>query len=176
MHNKLNDAEVPWVTMDQNSDFLSVIQPKSPVIPEFYQLFTGAFQVAPIVKSPPVKAGDIKRCGFNYATVNTEGTFPVIIVIPACQCLHETTGFFHGSLKTLLTASPHSSCKSFEGMKVKVKVTQLCPTLCNPMNYTVHRILQARILQWVAFPFSRGSSQPRDQTQVFCIAGRFFTS
>ena len=37
------------------------------------------------------------------------------------------------------------------------------------------RILQARILEWVALPFSRGSSQPRDQTQVSCIAGRFFT-
>ena len=49
-----------------------------------------------------------------------------------------------------------------------------------PMNYSllgssVHRILQARILEWVAIPFSRGSSQPRDQTQVSCIAGRFFT-
>ena len=42
------------------------------------------------------------------------------------------------------------------------------------MNYTVHGILQARILEWVAFPFSRGSSQPRDQTQVSPIAGRFF--
>ena len=42
--------------------------------------------------------------------------------------------------------------------------------------YIVHGILQARILEWVAFPFSRGSSQPRDQTQVSCIAGRFFTS
>ena len=44
------------------------------------------------------------------------------------------------------------------------------------MDYTVHGILHARILEWVAFPFSRGSSQPRDQTQVSCIAGRFFTS
>ena len=40
----------------------------------------------------------------------------------------------------------------------------------------VHGILQARILEWVAIPFSKGSSQPRDQTQVSCIAGRFFTS
>ena len=40
----------------------------------------------------------------------------------------------------------------------------------------VHGILQARILEWVAFPFARGSSQPRDQTQVSRIAGRFFTS
>ena len=44
------------------------------------------------------------------------------------------------------------------------------------MDYTVHGILQARILEGVALPFSRGSSQPRDQTQVSCIAGRFFTS
>ena len=44
------------------------------------------------------------------------------------------------------------------------------------MNYIVHGILQARILESVAFPFSRGSSQPRDQTQVSCIAGGFFTS
>ena len=42
--------------------------------------------------------------------------------------------------------------------------------------YTVHGLLQARILEWVAFPFSRGSSQPRDQTQVSHIAGRFFTN
>ena len=42
--------------------------------------------------------------------------------------------------------------------------------------WTVHGILQTRILEWVAFPFSRGSSQPRDWTQVSCIAGRFFTS
>ena len=48
--------------------------------------------------------------------------------------------------------------------------------LCDPMDYTAHGILQARILEWVAFPFSRGSSQPRDQSQVSCIEGRFFTS
>ena len=60
--------------------------------------------------------------------------------------------------------------------KVKVKVAQSCPTLCDPMDCTVHGTLQGRILEWVAFPFSRGSSQPRDQTQVSRIAGRFFTS
>ena len=60
--------------------------------------------------------------------------------------------------------------------QVKVKVAQSCPTLYDPMDYTVHGILQARILEWVAFPFSRGSSQPRDQTQVSHIAGGFFTS
>ena len=59
---------------------------------------------------------------------------------------------------------------------LKVKVAQLCLTLCDPMDCTVHGILQARILEWVAFPFSRGSSQPRDWTQVSLIAGGLFTS
>ena len=59
---------------------------------------------------------------------------------------------------------------------LEVKVAQSRPTLCEPMDYTVHRILQARILQWAAFPFSRGSSQPRDCSQVSHITGRFFTS
>ena len=58
----------------------------------------------------------------------------------------------------------------------RVKVAQSCPTVCNPVDNIVHGILQARILEWVAFPFSRGSSQPRDQTQVSRIAGGFFTS
>ena len=45
---------------------------------------------------------------------------------------------------------------------MKVKVAQLCLTLCDPMDYTVHGILQDRILEWGAISFSRGSSQPRD--------------
>ena len=59
--------------------------------------------------------------------------------------------------------------------QVKVLVAQSCPTLCNPMDCSpsgssVHGTLQARILQWVAMPFSRRSSRPRDQTWVSCIA------
>ena len=61
-------------------------------------------------------------------------------------------------------------------LKVKVKVTQSCLTFCDPTDYTVHGILWARILEWVAFPFSRGSSQARDWTQVSHIAGGFFTA
>ena len=65
-------------------------------------------------------------------------------------------------------------------IKVKVKlVAQLCPTLCDPMDCSPpgssNGILQARILEWVAISFSRGSSQPRDGTQVSSIAGRLFT-
>ena len=67
---------------------------------------------------------------------------------------------------------------------VSAKSLQSCPILCDPMDRSlpgssVHGILQARILGWVAMPSSRGSSQPRDQTCVSCIsftAGRFFTA
>ena len=60
-------------------------------------------------------------------------------------------------------------------------VTKSCLTLCDrmdcsPPGSSVHGILQARTLQWVAISFSRGSSQPRNQTHVSCIAGRFFTN
>ena len=67
-------------------------------------------------------------------------------------------------------------CDTRKKVKLKVEVTQSCLTLWNPMDYTVLGIVQARILEWVAFPFSRGSSQLRDQTQVSHIAGRFFTT
>ena len=61
-----------------------------------------------------------------------------------------------------------------------VLVLQLCPILWDPMDYSstgssVHGISQARIVKWVAIPFSRGSSWPRDRTWVSCITGRFFT-
>ena len=64
-------------------------------------------------------------------------------------------------------------------LKVKVLVAQSGPTFCNPMDCSppgssVRGILQARILEWVAMPFSRGSSLPRDWTQGVCIAGRLF--
>jgi len=56
-----------------------------------------------------------------------------------------------------------------------VLVAQLCLTLCDPAGSSVCRILQARILEWVAISYSRGSSWPRDWTCISCIAGRFFT-
>ena len=69
---------------------------------------------------------------------------------------------------------------SFVCVCVCVWVTQSCPTFCDPIDCSppgssVHEILQARILEWVAMPFSRGSSWSRDRTQISCIAGRSFT-
>ena len=69
-----------------------------------------------------------------------------------------------------------------ECLKVKSEseVTQSCPTLCNsmdcsPSGFSIHGVFQAIILEWVAISFSRGSSPPRDWTQVSCIEGRCFT-
>ena len=64
--------------------------------------------------------------------------------------------------------------------KVESLVAQSCPTLCDPVDYSlpgssVHGIFQARVLEWVVISFSRGSSGPRDQTQVSHIVGRRFT-
>ena len=63
---------------------------------------------------------------------------------------------------------------------VIVLVAQSCPTLCNPTDcsppgFSAHGILQARILEWIAIPFSRGTSQPRDWALVSCLTGKFFT-
>ena len=94
------------------------------------------------------------------------------------------TGEFHGlyspwGRKESDTTEQLSLSLKYSSLVV-VLVAQLCPTRCDPMDYglpgsSVHGILQARILEWIAIPFSRRSFWPRDQTQVFCIAGRFFT-
>ena len=67
-----------------------------------------------------------------------------------------------------------SLCYAVNPYCLKVKVAQSCLTLGNPMDYTVYGIL--RIQEWVAYPFSSRSSQPRNQTRVSCIAGGFFTN
>ena len=92
-------------------------------------------------------------------------------------------------LQFLSPVSQFSKCRSsassrrfipryfiFSDTMLMVKVSQTCPTLCDPMDSIAHGILQARILEWVAFSFSRGSPQPRNQTQVSRIAGGLFTS
>ena len=85
-------------------------------------------------------------------------------------------------LKGIVLISGNPSLSNSKGLSIschfncmKVKIDQLCQTLCDPMAKTIHGILQARILEWVPFPFSSRSSQPRDQTGVSSITGRFFT-
>ena len=79
-------------------------------------------------------------------------------------------------LKVKIVCQGCNSISILRLQKDKVKVAQSCLTLHDPMDYTIHGILQARRLEWVAFPFSRGSSQPRNWTQVSRIASGFFTS
>ena len=84
--------------------------------------------------------------------------------------------------KSCLLFYTHKSRETFSHIsrRLLMLVSQPCPSFCDPMDssppgFSVHGILQARILEWVAFPFSRGASQPRDQTWVPCTAGSFFT-
>ena len=89
-----------------------------------------------------------------------------------------------GSLRETITRPVFSSLRETRGALVvlssilpcEVKVPQSCPILCYLMDCTVCGILQARTLEWVAVPFSRGSSQCRDRTQISHNTGRFFTS
>ena len=94
---------------------------------------------------------------------------------------HWIGGYYVSELYGIRTTS-QLSCfwKVLAILKMKVLVAQLCPTVsdpvdCSPPGSSVHGILQARILEWVAIPFSRGSSWPRDWTQVSCIAGTCFS-
>ena len=108
---------------------------------------------------------------FYFTYVLPESTLPPESQLWICQDVWVFLPFLQLSQTTCVYV-PHQLNLT---MKVKVKVTQSCPTLCIPTDYTVHGILQARILEWVAFPFSRRSSQPRDRNLVSCIACRFFT-
>ena len=72
--------------------------------------------------------------------------------------------------------SAHGLSYEFLYILLKVKVAQFCLTLCDPMDYYSPRNFPGQNTGVVAIPFSRASSQPRDQTQVSCIADRFFTS
>ena len=94
------------------------------------------------------------------------------------SCIYQCSSQERNTLKNILQTLCLQSCL-LHWTALKVLVAQSCLTLCNPMGSnpsfsSVHGILQ-RILEWIAIPFSRGSSQPRNQTQVSCIAGRFFT-
>ena len=86
--------------------------------------------------------------------------------------------------KKQIRGCSHNGCKRIfqdDYLVVERAIRSVCQTLCNPVDYSppessVHGIFQARILKWVVIPFSRGSSQPRVQTQVSLSAGGFFTS
>ena len=82
-------------------------------------------------------------------------------------------------IKAMVFSVVTYGCESWTVKKAESEVAQSCPTLCNPMDCSlsgssVHGIFQARVLEWIAISFSRGSSRPRNRTQVSHIAGRCF--
>ena len=101
----------------------------------------------------------------SLMTYDVEQLFIYLITIsvsPLMGCLLRSLVCFLIILFIFLLMSFKSSQYIWDiSHKSLMKVTQLCPTLCDPKDYTHHGILQARTLTWVAFPFSRGSSQPR---------------
>ena len=110
---------------------------------------------------------------------------PVLVCSGCCDTIPQT-GWLINRKKLFLTVleagSLRSECQPSQVLvravfqTVSQSVQLLSPVqLCSPPGSSVHRTLQARILEWVAIPFSRGSSRPRDQTHVSCIAGRCFT-
>ena len=134
---------------------------------------------------------------WNPMDCSTPG-FPVQHQLPACSNSRPSSQWCHPTI--LLSVVPFSSClqssptsgssplsqffaSNGQNIIVKVKseseVVQSCPTLCDPMDCSlpgssVHEILQARILEWIAISFSRESSRPRDRTWVFCFGVRRF--
>ena len=107
--------------------------------------------------------------------IPTQGSNPWLLCLLHCrQILYLLSQKIKFIILTILSLQ-------FENEMNWNKVAQLCLTLCDPIDCSlpassVHGIFQSRVMEWVAISFSRGSSWPRDQTQVICIAGRFFTS
>jgi len=104
-------------------------------------------------------------------------------IVCVCVCVCMLSHILHFAIpQTAAWQAPLSmEFSRQEYWKVKLLVTQSYLTLCDPMDCSspgssVHGILQARKFEWVAIPFSRGSSQTQDWTQVSCIADRFFTA
>ena len=141
---------LPWFPP---GDLLNVgIEPWSP-----------ALQADSLLSEPPGKPVIIHQMLINYSCQNTEFESER----PA-------------SYKYQFASIIKDRCIWINAMTLKVLAAQSCLTLCdsmdcNPPGSLVHGILQARILEWISIPFSRGSSWPKDQTLVSCITGVFFT-
>ena len=118
-----------------------------------FSLLIGSFTYFKIIISTALTNTSFSSLNYHFLFVVKIFTIYFLSEVQVC----------HAMLLTIITI-------------VKVKVTQSCLSLCNSIDCTVHGILQARVLEWIAFPFSIGSSQPRDQTRVSWLAGGFFTS
>ena len=98
------------------------------------------------------------------------------LILPVKMVCQQSAATTRTSGRVCMVSPAHSKTCVLHRVEVICMCVQSCPTLCNRMDYnlpgsSVHGILQARILEWVAVSFSKGSSCPRDQTQLSCLAG-----
>ena len=116
------------------------------------------------------------RTAHNRIALQSFGETHLIKAFQHQLLLCTMRGSFQRTLTLASPQNPNSACLEISEKKVKVLVVQSCWTLCDNMDCSICPwILQARILELVPIPFSRGSLQPRDWTQISCIAGWFFT-
>ena len=138
-----------------------------------------ASQVALVVKNPSTNAWDMRDRGLMPGLGRSSGGRhgnPL-----QCSCLKNSHGQEPGRLQSIGSQRVGHDWSDWARMRACMyvcmpwsEVAQSCPTLCNPVDFSVHGILQARKLEWVTISFFRGSSQPRDRTQVSHIRGRRF--
>ena len=134
-----------------------------------------SWEIESVIKIPSTK----KNPGWDRFTGKLKIQIPVLLELSP----RPEEGILLNSFDciTLIKKNRHRNYRKIKPQtniprEVKVTVAQSCLTLCDPMDYTVHGVFQGRILEWVTFPFSRGSFQPRDWTQVSHTTGRVFTS
>ena len=126
--------------------------------------------------------GYVEKSSMPTRTNHSSSPKPVIQMASTANSNNShTTPNVNWSLRRLAQTSSSDGQREQKGpgyqkLRKWKGVAQSCAALCDLTDYTVHGILQARILEWVAFPFSRRSSQPRNWTQVSHIAGGFYTS
>ena len=126
-----------------------------------------------IARQVPLSVGYSRQEYWSGLPFPSPGDFPNPGIEPRSPALQAD------SLPSEPRVKPVLEYRKLNAVSSEVLVSQLCSALCpmdcSPLGSSVHGILQARILKWVAIPFSRGFSQPRDRTQASLIAGRFFT-
>ena len=113
-------------------------------------------------------------CSFPSLTIQYHGI--IHFYAPTTNAKEAEVERFYEDLQDLLELTPKKDVLFIIG---ESEVAQSCPTLCDPMDcslpgFSVHGILQARILEWITISFSRGSPRPRDRTQISHIGGRCF--
>ena len=131
--------------------------------------------MALVVKNPPANAGDVRDLASIPGSGRSLGGGYSNLLQYSCLENPMDRGVCRATAHRITQRVRHDWRDLGQHNKKESVVTQLCPTLCNPMDCSppgssVHGVLQARILEWIAMPSSKGSSRPRDQTGISYIS------